>query len=117
MTLGQSALCILTCYSTTSTVRVGRIWKKRWCRQESLLSVGLPVPWAMAWEGEWLGTLIRSSPKPRQPRAPICLTEVPRIPRLGPGLRHLEVKGSGADGGRGKGCVVPALSQWGRPRA
>lgn len=40
MTLGQSALCVLTCYSTTSTVRVGRIWKKRWCRQESLLSVG-----------------------------------------------------------------------------
>lgn len=35
----------------------------------------------------------------------------------GPRLRHLEVKGSGADGGRGKGCVVPTLSQWGRPRA
>lgn len=79
-------------------------------------NVGLPVPWAVAWEGEWLGTFIRSSPKPGQPRAPIFLTEVPRIPHLGPWLRHLEVRGSGADGGRGKGCVVPALSQWGRPR-
>lgn len=47
-------------------------------------SVGLPVPWAVEWEGDWLGTLIRSSPKPCQLRAPIFSHRGSQDPTSGP---------------------------------
>lgn len=49
-------------------------------------------------------------------RGPAVLTEAPQNPHLGPWLRHHEVRGSGAGGSRGKGCVVSALSHGADPR-